>query len=225
MTAPTWTILIPTIPERAPLFARLMDALLPQLEPYAGRARVLARRNVGAIPLGELRDLMLRATDAEYVCFVDDDDMVPDYYVAEIMNALDSRPDHVGFRMDYTTDAEGRIGHEIVDHSLTWGKWGRSASGQLYRDLTHVDPIRRDIALRGSFGLARRGRAEDRVWCKQIRPFFAGGFSEVYIDKIMYYYQWSEAGSSWARDRLILPVEGPLPMLASPHAAWDPASV
>ncbi|MDQ8045258.1 MAG: glycosyltransferase family A protein [Patulibacter sp.] len=219
MSAPTWTILVPTIPERAETFGRLMYWLLPQLEEHGGRVTVLARRNVGAIPLGELRDLMLHAAPGEYVSFIDDDDMVPDYYVVEVLRALEDRPDHVGFQLNYFED--GRLS-EVVDHSLRHGRWHRNLEGQLVRDLTHIDPVRRDLALRGQFGAARRGRAEDRAWVKQVRPLLK---TEAYIDKIMYHYLWSEAGSSWARNRVIAPASVPLPELRSPYARWDPASV
>lgn len=222
LDALTWTILVPTIPQREDLFRRLMARLLPQLDPHDGRVTVLAWRNSGWPHLGALRDAMLIAAPGEYVSFIDDDDLVPEYYVAEVVTAIVGRPDHVGFQLEYTTETLGeQVGREIVDHSLRHGRWHRNAEGQLVRDFTHIDPIRRDLALRGSFAVAKRGRAEDRQWVKQVRGNLR---TEVYIDKIMYHYLWSHEGSSWGAGRRIAPPDAPRPVIDHPHFAWHPLS-
>jgi hypothetical protein len=217
VTDPTWAILIPTIPQRAESFERLLGVLLPQLDEHGGRVRVLAWRNRGTPRLAEIRDAMLADAGTDYVSFIDDDDLVPDYYVAEVVQALASRPDHVGFKLDYCP-AGGPA--EVVEHSLTWHAWGRSVEGVLYRDFTHVDPIRRDYALKGQFAVARPRRAEDRVWVKQVRPYLS---SEAYVDKIMYHYLWSAETSSWQNPAAL--GEGPpRPVIDHPYFAWHPQS-
>lgn len=216
---PLLTILVPTLGQREALFERLMGVLLPQLDEYAGAVRVLAWRNNGYPSIGEIRDGLLAAAESRYVSFVDDDDLVPEYYVAEIVAALMSEPAHVGFKIDYTTNG---IGREIVDHSLRWPNWGRSAEGQLYRDFTHLDPIRVDIARRGTFARLRPGRAEDRVWVKQVRPYLSGQ-PEAYIDKVMYYYLFRDDTTAWARPALIVPKPG-RPTIDHPGFAWHPSS-
>jgi hypothetical protein len=215
-----WTILIPTIAEREPLFRRLLDVLLPQLDAHGGAVRVLARRNAGELPVGELRDVMLAGTEgSEYVSWIDDDDLVPEFYVAEVVTALANRPDHVGYRLAYYEDGVER---EIVDHSLRWRRWHRTGDGRLVRDFTHVDPVRREHATRGRFTVARRGRAEDRAWVKQVRPFL---HTEAYIDRVMYHYLWSPSGSAWQRPERVLAPSSPLPAVDSPHFAWHGGSL
>lgn len=203
---------------------RLMDRVLPQLDEHEGRVRVLAWRNAGRPSLGELRDGMIAYADAsEYVSFIDDDDLVPDYYVAEVVKAIAGRPDHVGFQLEYTTEQGGeQVGREIVDHSLRHGRWHRNCEGQLVRDFTHIDPIRREIALNGQFARAKRGRAEDRMWVKQVRGWLR---TEAYIDKIMYHYLWSHEGSSWGPDRKVARAEGPRPEIEHRYFEWHPSSV
>lgn len=218
MTAPTWAILVPTISQREPLFLRLLGVLLPQLYAYDGRVRVIAWRNDGEPRLAEIRDLMINTVDAEYVSFVDDDDLVSADYVSRIADALDKRPDHVGFKLEYTTDAGGC---EIVDHSLKHGRWHRDGMGNLLRDFTHIDPVRRDHASRGRFARARPGGAEDRAWVKQVRPFL---FSEEYVDAVLYHYLWSEAGSSWQRPEMLVPSARPRPAVDHPHFEWHERS-
>lgn len=220
MTAPTWTILVPTIPRREASFLDLLDVLLPQLDEHGGRVRVMAWRNRGTPRLAEIRDAMVDAAGTEYVSFIDDDDLVPAYYVAEVVRAIESRPDHVGFQLEYTTDADGYQGREIVDHSLRHGQWAR-VDGRLVRDVTHVDPVRTELAQRGRFAAARPRRAEDRVWVKQVRPYLG---SEVYVDRVMYYYAWSQTGSSWQRPEENATPATPRPLVAHPHFSWHPLS-
>lgn len=214
-----WTILVPTIGERAVLFRRLLDRLLPQLEPYGGEVRLLAWHNNGSPLLGTIRDALVRDAGSEYVSFVDDDDLVAEDYVASIAGALAARPDHVGFKLEYTTDGTGR---EVVEHSLVYDRWHRRAHDRvLVRDFTHVDPVRRDIAMRGSFVPRRPGRAEDRHWVKQVRPWLAGG-SEVYLDKIMYHYLWRSDVTAWQRPDGL--ASGPRVEVDHPYFAWHPES-
>lgn len=226
MTAlPTWSILVPTIPRRAALFERLLDVLLPQLDELAGRVRVIAWRNSGEPRLAEVRDALVDDAPGEYVSFIDDDDLVPDYFVAEVARALEQRPDHVGFRLSYEPLNERE--HEVVEHSVIYSRaqgsrgWGRCRDGILYRDLTHVDPIRREIAARGRFAEARPHRAEDRVWVRQVRPLVE---TEAYVDKIMYRYLYDPDESSWGGvDRWLGPVP-PRIEPASPYFTWHPRS-
>lgn len=214
--ATLWTILVPTVGQREHLLDRLLAVLLPQLDEHEGAVRVLAWRNNGTPSLGHIRDTLVADADSEYVSFIDDDDLVPDYYVAEIVRALAERPDHVGFQLEYTTNGEGR---EIVDHSLRHGKWCRNSEGQLVRDFTHIDPVRREHALAGTFVVERR-RAEDRAWVRQVRPLLK---TEVYVDKIMYHYLWREDTSVWREPERLVPKFG-RPVINHPFFAWHERS-
>lgn len=225
MSSPSWRILIPTVPERGDLFARLLDRLLPQLGEHEGRVQVCAWRNIGEPHLGAIRDRMIdcaHRAGVEYVSFIDDDDLVPDYYVAETVRALETRPDHVGFKLEFVNEG-GAAGREVVEHSLKWGKWGRSIDGILYRNFTHVDPIRTELARQGRFAHARRGRAEDRKWVRQIAPLVK---TETYIDKIMYHYLYAHDNSVWTRRQGDIRHTGvSLPAIDHPHFQWQPESV
>ncbi len=215
-----------------------MDRLLPQVADAAERIpgvgqvgpAVIAWLNEGhRLGLGAIRDEMLRYADLtgfEYVSFVDDDDMVPDYYVSEIRAALRLEPDHVGFPIEYWKD--GRLRQARVEHSLKWKQWGvyRNARGHadLMRDFTHIDPIRTELARRGSFMTQTPHQPEDRPWVRQVRPHLK---TEVFIDRIMYQYFWSPADSAWdapgkAGDAEYAPIR---PAITSPHLFWHPESL
>jgi hypothetical protein len=209
----TWTILIATLAERRDLLRRLLDTLLPQTEPYGGRVRVVAWWNNGEPSLYEIRQAMLQSVSTDYVCWVDDDDLVPGYYVDEIMQALAQGPDYVGFQVEcFSNDRFLATAY----HSLRHGGW-RGAPPVLFRDLSHVNPIRTTLAKAGDFTRAAAGEPEDRVWVSQVRGLPR---TEVVIDKIMYHYlatdQSAAIGSAWR------PHSDPPPRLDvdHPNFAW-----
>lgn len=228
---------MPTVPKRHPLMMRQLAALLPQLERYRGQVCVFGWRNEGYPRLADMRDAMLQHAEmvgARYVSFVDDDDLVADDFVASIMGALDSGPDHVGFQVEYWQD--GRFKY-LCDHSLRHRRWivasqrpELRAGIKVLRDFTHLDPIRTSIAVKGSFGSAFEREAEDRAWVEQVRPYLslAGGATEAYIAKPLYRYLWAPAESAWlsraaARCTGGVHVHEPLP--EHPYLTWHPESV
>jgi predicted O-methyltransferase YrrM len=221
--APTWTILVPTLGQRAELFERLMGALLPQLDPYEGRARVVAWWNNGDPPLADLRQAMLEGTATDYVSFFDDDDEPAPDLVDRVMTALASRPDYVGWQTAYSSDG---VDHGLVDHSLRHGGWRevKKPTYQLLRDITHINPMRTDVAKRGDFRKkTRAGRAEDRPWVDQIRATHALK-TEVYIPAPMYFYRWRRDTSAWQRPHLIERHHQHRPQIDHPYFAWHPRS-
>lgn len=213
--APTWTILVPTVAHRADLFDRLLGELLPQL-PAAGHVRVLAYLNHGEPSLGHIRDALVRAADTDYVSFIDDDDVVSVQYVSRICEALAGRPDHVGFWLNLYQNG---ILRERVRHSIGGPRrWGR-VRGVLHRDFTHIDPIRTELALRGTFVPPRPGRPEDRHWVRQVRPYVR---TEQFIDEPMYeYLHRPDRSIADGRTRL---EAGARPPVSHPHFAWHPDS-
>lgn len=211
---PTWTILVPTLGQRAPLFARLLDTVLPQLDAHEGRVRVLGWWSHGRPSIGAIRDRLLAAADTDYVSFVDDDDLVAADYVDRVAAAFKQRPDHVGFRVEYCIDG---VRQEIIDHSLRYGRWGRGRRG-LFRDVTHIDPVRADLARRARFDVVRAGHAEDHAWVRQVRGHLK---TETYVDAVMYHYLWSRQVSAWERPDLIV-ATGTRPVVDHPLFAWHP---
>ncbi len=176
-TAPLWTILIATLSRRQYLFLGLLDVLLPQCE-AAGNVQILACSNDAQETIGQIRMRLLEAATGDYVSFVDDDDMVADDFVEAIVPLLADTPDVVGFNVRYT-EPSGlsrpcflSIRHEPHD----------DAAG-LWRDLTHVQPLKRELALLGDF---RTGWPEDSSWRSTVRPHV---HTEAYLDREMYAYR------------------------------------
>lgn len=216
--APTWSILVPTLGERRALFERLMAGLLPQLDKHEGRARVVAWHNDGSPSLPKIRQAMIRGAATDYVSFVDDDDLVSPYYVAEVVAALETRPDYVGFQVQcYSDGAPTAVAH----HSLEFRRW-RNLPDRYERDISHINPIRTALARKADFTLAGR-RAEDRAWADQLRARRLLR-SQVVIPRIMYHYLYSTSrepglGSRWEIPKMIRP--GQRSATVHPYFTWS----
>jgi len=216
--APTWSILVPTLGERRPLFERLMDGLIPQVARHGGRVQVVGWFNNGRPPLPKIRQAMILAAGTDYVSFVDDDDLVAPNYVDEIVTALVGRPDYVGFQVQcYSNGAPTGIAY----HSLEYARW-RNLVGRYERDISHINPIRTVLARRADFTRTRSGGAEDRAWADQLR---AGRVlrTQVVIPRILYHYLHTTpdgaTGSRWKDPRAIRP--GQRSAVVHPYFSWS----
>lgn len=211
----TWTILIATLGQRAARLERLLGQLLPQTDPYAGEVMVLALYNHGERSLGEVRQDLVEQASSTYVSFVDDDDELPDYHVDEVARCLlDPTVDYVGWQMQcYVDDTPLKPTY----HSLRYGRWYEDVNGY-YRDVSHLNPVRRELALRADF---RRGiPPEDVSWADQVRPHVR---REAYVDRVMYHYRSSTVDSTWRGDG-VQRVWHLRPRVEHPNFSWHPRS-
>lgn len=185
----TWDILIPTIPQRHCALLELLAELNDQMRPGAGvRVGRSAPVSAGGPSIGEKVAALAVASRADYVCTLDDDDWVADAYIETILAALESRPDYVGFQVSYAVD--GGVG-QLIDHSLRHGRWVSC----LVRDISDLNPMRRDLFLQGNFmgslpGHPPGGHGNDRHWAASLRGKVK---TQEYIPAVMYYYRYSTA--------------------------------
>lgn len=181
---PSWDILISSIEHRADMLDALLDELERQLQPGVG-VRVF-RDNLDVV-YGTKCQRLLESSTADYVSFLDDDDWVEPDFVAAIMDALEQRPDYVGFNVRYTIDGKPAT---PVYHTTTRGPGWHTMPDALYRDINHFNPIRRDIALEGVW---QGGNGADAAWAEQIRNTGLVQH-EVYIDRELHHYRfrWSQ---------------------------------
>ena len=191
MTAPvTWDLLLPTLPHRHEVMCDLLAEIDRQWQP--GLGVLVYRDNLrrpGNASYGKWQDLQ-EMSQAEYTSFISDDDWVAPDFVARIMNALESRPDYVGFSVRYTID--GNPGPP-VEHSLRYDGW-QDSPWLLSRDIVHYNPIRRELALLATWATDHRGA--DRTLAADLRA--TGRVqSEAWIREQMYYYR--ETPDPWAQ--------------------------
>lgn len=173
------SILIATQGRRQQKFEQLLKKLTDQAELYKGQIEIVAYWNNGELPIGVIRQKLVEAAQGEYICFVDDDDDVPSYYCREIIEALKHKNDYVGFQVQFFNNGVEGL---PVYHDLKYPVWQEDHKGY-YRGVTHLNPIRRSIALKGTFTVL--GAGEDADWARSIRHLV---HTQTYIDKIMYRY-------------------------------------
>ena len=200
------SILIITIPERADKLQRLMDVLRPQI-PGDNSVEVLVKEELpsgdGGPTIGANRNAAVADAIGDYVCFVDDDDMVAKDYIERIFKALDQHligtainvveigpvslvdaikqgsPDVVGINGHYIV---GDKKPELFIHSIKYKQW-RTEDGVHYRCPNHLNPVKRELSLQVKF--PEKDHGEDTDYSMRLRPLLK---TEVMVDGILYFY-------------------------------------
>jgi hypothetical protein len=186
VTPPALAILIPTLPERRSLLARLLRRLRPQR--YGVQVVTLPDR--GKLLIGEKRQRLLEdpRVVAPFVAFVDDDDLVSADYCPRILAGIASGADVVCFRVRCYWDGV-LVGRAIT--SLTVGAWRRGESGAdglhyYERTPNHLNPIRRELALSVGYRAMRTG--EDADYSRRLFDRHGAAMKEHFIDAYLYDY-------------------------------------
>lgn len=189
MTLSILICILPNRPERLQAFRELMDVLRPQVEKYADRVELRLHDAGPAMPTGQKRQELLIQSHGDYVVYIDDDDMVPAYYVEEMLKAIDQGPDCVGINGTMTTDGQ----HETVWRlSKDYANLDKVENGRTvyYRHTNHITAVRRDIALRAGF--PDKSNAEDKHYSDRLILR-----TEVKIDPPMYWYRFSKKNKTY----------------------------
>lgn len=205
--SPTWDVLIPTIPHRHESLCALLEEFNRQALPGFG-VRILRDnlRRRGIASYAKWQDLA-DSSSADYISYAGDDDWVAPDFVIRVMEALEYRPDYVGFRVRFILS-----GREMppVTHSLSCGNWIEVPV--MARDIVHQNPMRRELSTLARWGTWKRPE-EDYLWAASLRA--TGKVkTEEWIDDEMYWYQASPARGFWVTSTLD-PYPEPLPELPS----------
>lgn len=199
------SILICHLKVRTESLRALLSVLQPQVDAHDG-VELLIREDEGQETVGAKRNKLMYKATGDYICYVDDDDMVPADYVQSILSAIGggrfvydpvadkvilcktSQPDVVGMKGDMIVNA-GDKKPEVFIHSIQYGnrtdpdKSWYSKDGIYYRCPNHISPVRRELALEVRFPEMDHG--EDRDYSLRLLPLL---MTEVFIDKCMYIY-------------------------------------
>lgn len=188
-----WEILVLSVHSRFRQLDRLVSELLIQTESYPDVDVVILTDGISH-EVGRKRTALLNLSQAEYVSFIDDDDLVAEDYVSSIYPLLDGKNDYVGFKVAYYQN--GKLEPKPMVHDAKFEDWGEDEDGW-YRHITHLNPIKREIAVQFPFeGMAR----EDYHWSMAIK---ASGLVKEYafVDKPLYHYLHSDEGTLTAKYR------------------------
>jgi glycosyltransferase involved in cell wall biosynthesis len=174
------SVLICSLHRRKPLLDRLLAVLEPQL---TGDVQLLIDADNGETVTGIKRQRQLEQSTGQWVCWIDDDDLVSGDYVACLLDALEHNPDCVGFKVNRYKDGR-RIGKAI--HSLRYQRFGKrlDEEGLVYeRTPNHLNPVRRELAL--ATGFKPWLTAEDIDYACRLRPLLK---TEQFIGRYLYDY-------------------------------------
>ena len=159
----TWTILIPTTPNRSEVLNRLIDELNNQIE-AAGASEFIKidiELDNFEMSIGEKRNILVQRTNSDYLCFFDSDDMPSTNYIKLLYNAIQLNPDVVGIRGLVTWSGKNPT---IFEHSINHTLFVRRSDGILIKPIAHLNPIKTSIAKANTFPLINY--TEDSAYAK-----------------------------------------------------------
>jgi glycosyltransferase involved in cell wall biosynthesis len=182
-----WTIGILHLPKRAECYNALMQELNKQIavNNAQDKIEIITETDNGENSVGKKRNNVLDKARGEYVCFIDDDDMVTDIYVSKTLKALESKPDVVelvGFLPKYNLP---------FIHNLNCGGHFRK-DGIQFRTPNHLNTIKTSIARQVRYPEISHGEDQDyshRLWDSRLMK------TEALIGDRMYIYQFDSAKS------------------------------
>lgn len=203
---PKFSILLATVANRAALFALLHEHIKKQAE--GKPVEIIVACDNKEISIGKKRQNLLEQAKGDYVAFIDDDDWVADTYVDDVLAALESNPDCVGFKITCTTNGQNPVS---AITSMRYPTWRENVDGYSHvRSIYHKSPHRRELALKVGFPDLRYG--EDRPYSVGLMKLVK---TESFIDKVLYFYRYRT--EPFMAKYGILPQSRPQPNKATPR--------
>ncbi len=144
-----WGILIPTIVERKAMFDWLVENLNNQIKDNGLEEEVIvySLSDNREMSIGDKRNKLIQMADSEFTCFVDDDDAVSTNYVKLIYDAIKKDNDCVSLVGEITIDGKNP---KTFIHSIRYKEYSEK-NGIYYRPPNHLNPIKREIAIKKMF--------------------------------------------------------------------------
>lgn len=211
-----WSILICGLFKRQKSIEALIAKLVNQivLAKLENAVEIVLFIDSGELTTGYKRQVLVNQSHGEYVSFIDDDDDVSEEYVSKIYRALNRAPDVVALKgikivrnqlfyiffqsTSFTKPfpVGGGLNDTVItlpfDNGELVARWPMAAGlSQIYivcRYVSHLNPMRRDIALRCPY--PDKTLAED---LEQTICLYKSGLlrNEVVINDILYFYHFS----------------------------------
>lgn len=198
-----FSILIPILDSRKEQFHRLYEKLSNQItgNSLADEVEILYLLDNREYSLGFKRNRLIERARGRFVAFIDDDDDVSNNYIPLICSVIRENLDIdcIGIKGIITF---GGKKPRIFIHSLRYREYF-SRGGVYFRPPYHLNPMKREIALRYKF--EDISYSEDIDWAMRI--CWDGALQrEHFIDEFIYFYK---SRRSW-RYQLLLDLSEPL---------------
>lgn len=143
--------------------------------------------------LGEKRNRLLDMASGDYICFIDDDDMVPEYYIDSLLTEIhEHNPDAIGWWQSRYKDGTF-IGYSV--HSIACCGYSREYDNDtkcgtvFYRPPNHLNAVKSELAKNTAF--QRIDKWEDIDYTMRLLPKLK---TERFIPKFMYTYYYVTPG-------------------------------
>lgn len=186
------SILIPSIPEREDKLIKLLDNLYNQKRLISNQHPTLPGVEIltdcskryleGGKTVGQKRnDLVQRAT-GNYLCFLDDDDIVPPNYIETLVRAMQHGSDIITFNSLFKCDYYW----SLIDMSIRNNNEEATPNGITYRNAWHICPVKSELAKKHQF--SNKNNAEDWDWMQRV---LTGVFTEHKLNVILHQYNHS----------------------------------
>lgn len=186
MSNPKLSILICYTPGREHFLSRLKQRVWPQLD--GDEVEMLIHDGVG-ISIGQKRNELLFDAQGDYICFIDDDDLVSENYVKLLMEGIQKGVHCCSLKGMITEDGKNPL---IFEHSIRYGVYRTVTDSPVdavryERYPNHLNCIKASIAKQFRFPELNHG--EDTDWATQIHK---SGLLKVehYIPQVIYYYEY-----------------------------------
>lgn len=178
------SILIPTLPEpeSQSYLARLMSILNPQIENHKDEVEIVINNGPRSIPTGLKRNELIKCATGEYFSQIDCDDVVPIYYVNELLKAIEQNPDVITFKGFMTTDGANQRGFTIK-----LGSEYEERDGHYYRWPNHLACFKKSLVQHINFEPI--WEQEDYRWSLAVKNSRVLK-TEVHLDNKMYHYDY-----------------------------------
>lgn len=160
------SILICSIKQRQALLQRLLAVLQKQ---QTEGVEILTEIDDGKTKIGRKRNNLLDRAKGNYVCFIDDDDLVAEDYVSKILEAIQSNPDCCSLEGIYTVD--GKNPTKFI-HSFEYKKWEtvvENGKTVYLRCPNHLNAIKSELAVKTRFNDVLN-QGEDRDFSERLLP-------------------------------------------------------
>ncbi len=170
------SVLVSSIIERQAYYLkRMLSILEPQL---TSDIELVIETDNRELSIGAKQQILLERAKGDYLCYVDEDDIIPAYYISEILKAIRSQPDCVGINGIITHDEKNPF---PFYNSIRYDHWYSNDKGH-YRCPNHMNPVKRELAIQSHFKDAYHG---DHEYSMILHPLLK---TEIVIDKCMYFY-------------------------------------
>lgn len=174
------SILICTLnePHYVSRLRRLNNILDPQISRFNGEVQKIINDAGRSMSTGTKRNELIKQSEGDYFAFIDSDDVVPPYYVHELMAAIEQGPDVISFIGEMTTNGANARGFTIK-----LGSRYEERNGHYYRFPNHLCCYKKSVVEQVRF--PDIWVQEDFRWACDIQRLLK---TEIHLNKKMYTY-------------------------------------